>query len=403
MSPQLSQAQIESLYAQHLMTNYSPPAPVTFSRGEGCRLWDVEGNEYLDFVAGISVLATGHSHPRVVEAVREQAARLVHTSNLFSNEQQARLAEKLTGLCCLDRVFFCNSGTEANEAALKLARKWALTHKPGATRVVTALKSFHGRTMGSLAATGQEKYQKAFAPMISGFDYVPLNDIAAVEQAITGDTCAVMLEPIQAEGGMNVAAPDYLPAVRELCTERGVLLILDEVQTGLGRTGKWWGYEHAGVEPDVMTVAKALGSGLPIGACLAREESAAFEPGDHAATFGGNHLCCAAALATLEVIEEEGLVQRAADRGELLRTLLLESVGKHPAFVEIRGVGLLQALVLREEQVQAKQIAAEALGRGLVLNALGSDRIRLAPPLVVSEAECERAVATIAACLQDLT
>ena len=396
----MTNSEISERQGRYLMRNYRPPQPVAFVRGQGCRLWDTEGREYLDFVAGIAVLAVGHSHPKVVAAVQAQAAQIVHTSNLYLIEPQVRLAERLTTLSFADRCFFCNSGSEANEAAIKLARKWAGLQQPARGRgIVAAYKSFHGRTLGSLAATGQEQYQKSFLPMVPGFSYVPFGDLGALEDAVTDEVCAVMLEPIQAEGGMNVPPEEYLPAVRRLCTERGVLLMLDEVQTGLGRTGKWFGHEHWGITPDVMTLAKALGSGLPIGACLATEAASAFEPGDHASTFGGNHLACAAALATLEVIEEEGLVARAAETGALLRGLLEERIGGHSAYRELRGRGLLLALVIDPEYRKAGEVQSGALAEGLVLNAMGDDRLRLAPPLVVSEEECRRAVDVIARCL----
>ncbi len=395
----MTNSEIGELYTQHVMRTYRP-LPVAFVRGQGCRVWDAEGREYLDFVAGITVMAVGHSHPKVVEAVQRQAAQIVHTSNLYLIEPQARLAERLTSLSFADECFFCNSGTEANEAALKLARKWAGRQQPERGRgIIAAHKSFHGRTLGALSATGQDKYQKAFEPLLPGFAYVPFGDLGALGSALTEDICAVVLEPIQAEGGVNVPADDYLPAVRELCTDRGALLVLDEVQTGLGRTGRWFGHEHWGITPDVMTLAKALGSGLPIGACLATSAAAVFEPGDHAATFGGNHLCCSAALATLDVMEEEGLVARAGERGALLRSLLEERLGSHPAFREVRGKGLLLALVIDPEYRKAGEVQSGALAEGLVLNAMGDDRLRLAPPLVVSEEECHRAVDVIVRCL----
>lgn len=395
----MNSLEIAQLAEQHLMRNYRP-LPVAFVRGEGCRLWDAEGREYLDFVAGIAVMALGHSHPRIVETICTQAARLVHTSNLYLGENQARLAERLTSLSFADRCFFANSGTEANEAAIKLARKWATTQSlPRGPGIIAAYGAFHGRTLGSLSATAQEKYQKPFRPLVPGFTYVPYNDLSALDAALTEDICAVLLEPIQGESGVVPATPEYLLGARRLCDQRGALLILDEVQTGLARTGKLFAYEHWGLEPDLMTLAKALGSGLPIGACLAKESVAAFEPGDHAATFGGNHLCCAVALATLDVITEEGLAERAAQRGEFLAGLVGECLGAHPAFREFRGMGLLRALVLDPEVVTAPRVQAEALSRGLILNAMGEDRLRLAPPLIVSEAECEQAVDTIAASL----
>jgi predicted acetylornithine/succinylornithine family transaminase len=395
----MTNSEIAEACAQHLMRTYRPQ-PVAFVRGQGCRLWDAEGREYLDFVAGIAVMAVGHSHPKIVEAVQRQAAQLVHTSNLYLIEPQARLAERLTRLSFADRCFFCNSGTEANEAAIKLARKWAGKQQSERGRgIIAACNSFHGRTLGALAATAQEKYQKPFGPLVPGFTYVPFGDLRALEEALTDQVCAVMLEPIQGEGGVNVPPEEYLPSVRRLCTERGALLILDEVQTGLGRTGKWFAHEHWGITPDIMALAKALGSGLPIGACVATEQAAVFEPGDHAATFGGNHLSCAVALATLEVIEEEGLVERAAARGALLQGLLEESLGAHPAFREVRGRGLLLALVIDPQYRPAAEIQSAALAQGLVLNALGQDRLRLAPPLIVSEEQCRRAVDVIVQCL----
>jgi len=319
----MNNRQVIELSQKYLMPTYGQ-LPVAFVRGEGCRLWDADGKEYLDFVGGIAVLGTGHCHPRVAAAICRQAGTLMHTSNLYYIPPQAQLAQRLTELSFADRCFFCNSGAEANEAAIKLARKWAGLNREGECfEIIAAHQSFHGRTLATVAATGQEKYQIPFRPLPPGFRFAPFNDISALEAAVTEHTCAVMLEPIQAEGGMNVPADDYLPAVRQLCDERGILLVLDEVQTGMGRTGRWFGYEHASITPDIMTLAKSLGSGFPIGACLATEEVAtAFAPGDHASTFGGNHLACTAALATIDVIQEEGLVQNAADKGRLLEELL---------------------------------------------------------------------------------
>ena len=392
----MDSAAIAALYEQHLMRTYRP-LPVAFARGLGCRLWDTAGREYLDFVAGIAVLATGHSHPRVVAALTRQAAALIHTSNLYLNEQQALLAERLTGLSCADRCFFCSTGTEANEAAIKLARRWAGQRDPArGPGIVAALSAFHGRTLGALSATPREKYQKPFEPLLPGFGFVPFNDLEALAEALTPAVCAVLLEPVQGEGGINAPDADYFVGVRQLCDERGVLLILDEIQTGLGRTGKWFGYQHYGIEPDILTLAKALGSGLPIGACLARESAAAFEPGDHGTTFGGNHLCCAVALETLNVIAEEGLVDRARQRGELLESLVAEKLAPLAAFREFRGQGLLRALVFDPAHRTGAQVQTAALEAGLIVNALGEDRVRLAPPLVVSEDECAHAVDVLA-------
>ncbi len=381
----MNNQQAIELSQRYLMPTYSP-LPVAFVRGEGCRLWDAAGNEYLDFLAGIAVASTGHCHPRVVEAICEQASQLMHTSNLYYIPPQAQLAKRLVELSFADRCFFCNSGAEAGETAIKFARKWAGINRSGECfEIITAKQSFHGRTLATLAATGQEKYQKAFRPLLPGFTYVPFNDVGALEEAISERTCAVMLEPIQAEGGINVPDDDYLPQVRELCDKRGILLILDEVQTALGRTGRWFGYEHADIIPDIITLAKALGSGFPIGACLAKEDvSNAFQPGDHASTFGGNHLACTAALATIDVIEDEGLVANAAQMGSLLEELL-----------RIRGKGLLMAVQFTPG-ISAKAVQDQCLAAGLVVNAMGDDRVRLVPPLMVSEADCRQAVAILA-------
>ncbi len=389
-----SNAQWAELSARYLMPTYRQ-APVAFVRGRGMYLWDADGRRYLDFVAGIAVCSTGHCHPHVVDAISRQAERLLHTSNLYHIPPQAELARKLCELSFADRAFFCNSGAEANEAAIKLARRWAGKHlRPGQRTIVTAEMSFHGRTLATVTATGQPKYHRQFEPLPPGFKYVPFNDIDALAEAVDEEVCAVMLEPIQAEGGVNVPDDDYLPKVRELCDERGVLLILDEVQTGMGRTGRWFAYEHYGIEPDIMTLAKALASGVPIGACLAREEvAAAFEPGDHASTFGGNYLACAAALATIEVMEAERLVENAAAMGEYLADRVREMAQRVPVVAGVRGRGLLLAVLLK--QPVAKKLEEACRERGLIVNALGEDKLRLAPPLVVRRQHIDQAVAII--------
>jgi len=376
----------------YLMPTYRS-APVAFVRGEGAYLWDADGKRYLDFLAGIAVCSTGHCHPRVVEAIRAQAGTLLHTSNLYCIPPAGELARKLAQISFADRCFFANSGAEANEAAIKLARRWAEKHDRPGRVIVTAENSFHGRTLATVTATGQEKYRKHFAPLPPGFRYAPYNDVGALRAAAAdGQVCAVMLEPIQAEGGVVVPDDEYLPAVRELCDELGILLILDEVQTG--RTGRWFAYEHYGIEPDIMTLAKALGSGVPIGACLAREEVAqAFEPGDHASTFGGNYLACAAALATIEVMETEGLVQRAGRVGEYLLQRLRDMAAGGGLICGARGRGLLVAALL--SQPRAKEIEAACRGRGLLLNAVAEDKLRMAPPLVISEAEVDEALGVL--------
>jgi len=371
--------------------------PVAFVRGTGTMLWDSEGNEYLDFVAGIAVMSVGHSNPTVVEAVREQAGLLTHVSNLYYTEPQVKLAERLHDLLGWGKVFFANSGAEANECAVKLARRWQREQgRPGRAGLVAALGSFHGRTVATLAATGQPAKHEPFAPLPPELvHHVPLNDADALEAAVDDGIGAVLLEVVQGEGGINPATPEYLKAARELCDERGVLLIFDEVQTGLGRTGRWFGFQHSGVAPDVVTLAKALGGGLPIGACVAREAVAdAFRPGDHATTFGGGPVPCAAALAVLDVIDKEGLVENSAAMGERLVTALTDALADVPAATEVRGVGLLVGIQLAGEF--SREIVDACRDRGLLVNNVKPDTIRLSPPLIVTAGEIDRAVAIVA-------
>jgi predicted acetylornithine/succinylornithine family transaminase len=378
------------LLAKHAMTTYRP-APIAFVRGRGPYLWDADGQQYLDFLAGIAVCSTGHCHPKVAEAIAHQAATLIHTSNLYCIPPQALLAAKLCEISFADRCFFANSGAEANEAAIKLARKWAERKGLKGRTIITAEASFHGRTLATITATGQEKYRKHFVPLPAGFRYAPYNDVAALAAAIDDEVCAIMLEPLQGEGGVVVPAEDYLAKVRDLCDQHGILFILDEVQTGMGRTGRWFGYEHSGVTPDIMTLAKALASGVPIGACVAKEDVAsAFEPGDHASTFGGNHLACAAALATIAVMEEEGLVANAERMGAYLQEKLK---GLGGIVAGTRGQGLLVAALLKAPKAREIDIACRE--RGLLINAVAEDKLRFAPPLVVGEAEVDKAVAVV--------
>ncbi|MGZ4126538.1 MAG: acetylornithine transaminase [Actinomycetota bacterium] len=383
--------QAESHYHMHVYGRQ----PVAFVRGEGARLWDTEGKEYLDFLAGIAVMSVGHSHPKVVEAVRKQVGELTHVSNLFYTEPQVKLAERLHDLVGWGKVFFSNSGAEANECALKLARRWA-RERGAADRsgVVVALGSFHGRTFTTLAATGQPHKHEPFAPLPQWFKYVTLNDESALEEAITDDTTAVLLEVVQGEGGVRAATAEFLRAARKLCDERDAALIVDEVQTGFGRTGRWFAYEHHGLTPDIVTLAKALGAGLPIGACIAREEVAdAFRPGDHATTFGGGPVPCAAALAVLDIISSEGLVQRAAEAGDGLMALLRDATAGNPLVREVRGLGLLVAVELTAER--AADVVGACLQRGLVVNNVAADTIRLAPPLIVTDEQIARAVSIL--------
>lgn len=362
--------------------------PVAFVRGEGSRLWDADGREYLDCLSGLAVVSVGHANRRVAEAAAAQLAMLVHVSNLFVTESMVALAERLTALSGLDRVFFTNCGATANEAAIKLARRWGQTTRgEGCYEVVSLLDSFHGRTLATLAATGQPAKQATFRPLPPGFRQVPAGDLEALRGAVGPETAAVLIETIQGEGGVVPLEPGYLQAVRALCDERRVLLVVDDVQAGIGRTGSWFSWQQLGFRPDVATVAKALANGLPIGACLAREEVAeAFRPGDHATTFGGGPVVCAAALAVLDEIEENGLLDRCRRRSDQLRRALAAL----PGVATVRGRGLLLAAVL--DRPAAAEVAAAALTAGLVVNAVRPDAIRFAPPLTISEDEVDEAV-----------
>ncbi|MFQ5881121.1 MAG: acetylornithine transaminase [Candidatus Methylomirabilales bacterium] len=393
----------ERLIAQagRYLANTYARFPVVLVRGEGCRVWDVEGREYLDFVAGIAVCALGHCHPAIVQAVKTQAARLLHVSNLYHIEPQIRLAELLCQHSFADRIFFCNSGAEANEAAIKLARKYAKEHDShDRIEILTMEGGFHGRTLATVTATAQEKYQKGFEPLLPGFRYVPFDDLAAVERAVDARTAAILVEPIQGEGGIQIPSEGYLQGLRKLCDETGILLVFDEVQTGIGRTGRLFAYEHWGVQPDVMTLAKALGGGLPIGAMLAKEEVAAsLTPGTHAATFGGNPFVTAAAFATLMTILEEDLSHRAVQMGERLLDDLRAVQAAHRSVKAIRGKGLLIGMELDQE---TRPVLTRCLEDGLLLSSAGEKVIRFAPPLIVSEEEVKRAVAILDKALQEV-
>jgi predicted acetylornithine/succinylornithine family transaminase len=371
--------------------------PIVVERGEGCRIWDVGGKVYLDFLGGLAVTSLGHSPRVVVDAVAQQAARLIQTSNLLYTLPQIELAEWLVDRSPFDRAFFCNSGAEANEAAFKLARKWGKLHRGGAYRMIVAENSFHGRTLATVAATGNPAYRAPFEPMPDGYDFVPFNDIDALADAVTDETVAVVLEPIQAEGGIRLAAEQYLRDVRHLCDERNLLLILDEVQTGVGRTGSLWAHTQWGMEPDVMTLAKGLGGGFPIGVALAKEGCAVFEPGDHASTFGGNPLACAVALAVQNEIERLNIVDHVAAVGHYFSERLADLRVRHPVISEVRGRGLLIAVEFSEEI--ARDILDGLRERGLVANALSPRALRFVPPLIVSQEEIDEAVDTLNATL----
>jgi predicted acetylornithine/succinylornithine family transaminase len=376
------------------MRTYAEP-PATFVRGEGTVLYDAAGQSYLDFITGLAVVSLGHAHPAVADAVAAQARTLSHVSNLYGNELAPEVALTLDRLInggtgqAGGQVFFTNSGAEANECALKLARRWA---GPGRHVVISADNSFHGRTLATLTATGQSEKHAPFLPLPEGFVHVPYDDVGALDHALDPDTvAAVLLEPLQGEGGVVVPSSDYLGAVRELCTERGALLMLDEVQTGLGRTGHWFAFQAQGLEPDVVTMAKALGNGMPVGACWARAEvAAAFGPGDHGSTFGGQPLALAAARATLAVMEAEDVCGRAQRAG----ARLAGGLSALPGVVSVRGAGLLLAAQL--DAPVAKEIAAAALARGLLVNAVRPDAIRVAPPLLVTDAELDTALGLLA-------
>ena len=373
----------------YLMPTYKR-SPVRFETGRGALLVDSTGKEYIDFLAGLAVASVGHAHPRVTAAIRAQAGKLVHVSNLFETGPQEELAARLAELTGGMQSFFCNSGAESVEAALKLARKHARFKGRDATRFICATEGFHGRTFGALSATGQPSKQAPFAPLVDGFTHVPFGDIAALAQAMDDDVAAVLLEPIQGEAGVIVPPHGYLAAARALCDGVGALLILDEVQTGLGRTGAWFAHQHEGVAPDVMCLAKALAGGLPMGACLARPEVASsFEPGDHASTFGGGPVQSAAALATLDVIESDGLVYRALVTG---RRLMSDLASLWPG-AEVRGRGLLVAVEFSSDV--ATQIVERALGAGLVLNATAPNTLRFAPPLVITNEQLDHALSTL--------
>jgi acetylornithine aminotransferase len=369
--------------------------PISIVRGRGTRVYDLEGREYLDFVAGIAVNVLGHSHPDLIAALQKQAQHLLHASNLYFTEPQVKLAQALVEHSFAEKVFFCNSGAEANEAAIKLARRYAhQKYGPDRYEIITMLQSFHGRTMATLSATGQEKVQKGYEPLVPGFTHVPFNDLPAIEKALSGATAAVMLEPIQGEGGVHVAERSYLQSLRDLCRQRDVLLILDEVQTGMGRTGTLFAYEQFGIEPDIMTLAKGLGGGVPIGACLATNEvAAAFTPSAHASTFGGNPLACSAALAVLRVLTEGKLLARGRTAGQYLAKGLLDIKERVPHVKDVRGLGLLYGMELT---IDGKPIVADCLDRGLLINCTMDRVLRFVPPLIITQFEIDRLLDVLA-------
>ena len=372
--------------------------PIMLVEGNGTRAWDSSGKEYLDFIGGLAACPLGHGHPRLAKTLAEQAAKLIHVSNLFHIEPQIKLAKLLTENSFADKAFFCNSGAEANEGAIKLARRYF--HARGEHdrfHIITMENSFHGRTLATLAATGQTKYRNGFEPHMPGFSHVPFGDAQALDRAMTGSTAAVLLEPIQGEGGVRVPPPNYLKSVRDLCDERGCLLILDEIQTGVGRTGKLFAYQHYGIEPDVMTLAKGIAGGVPMGALLAKDSvAAAFEPGTHAATFGGNPLASAAGLTVLGEILSDGFLEGVRAKGEYLRSRLEHVAARRSVVREARGVGLMQAVDLN---VSGAGFAKALHDRGILVNCTAETVLRFLPPLVVTETEIDTAIEALDAVL----
>ncbi len=376
--------------------------PILPVRGKGTRIWDREGKEYIDFFSGLAVCNLGHCHPRVVRAIQDQAERLIHVSNLYYIEPQIELASLLCQHSFADKVFFCNSGAEANEGALKLARKYA-KEKMGQDRyeIITMEHSFHGRTLATLTATGQTKYQKGYAPLMPGFKYVPFDNLEAVRKAIDSKTCAVLLEPIQGEGGVRVPKEGYLKGLREICHEKGILLILDEVQVGMGRTGKLFAYEHENVEPDLLTLAKSLAGGVPIGALLMKEEVArSFEPGDHASTFGGNFLATAAGVAALQAILEEGMLENCQKVGAYFLTKLQGLQNKFNFVADVRGRGLILGMELK---IDGAEIVKEMMKRGFLVNCTMNNVLRFLPPLIITEEEVDQMIEALEEVFKKIT
>jgi len=367
--------------------------PLTLVRGEGVRVWDDKGKEYLDFVGGWAVDVLGHCHPEIANAVAKQARTLIQVSNQFYTVPQIQLAELLIQNSCFDRVFFSNSGAEANEGAVKLARRYGKLHLDGAYEVITMMNSFHGRTLAMVAATGQRKHQEPYAPLPEGFINVEYDNIDAIKAAAGKNTCAVMLEAIQGEGGVNVPKDGYLKQVHAWCQERGILLILDEIQTGMGRTGTLFAYEQYGIEPDIMTLAKGLGGGVPIGAFLAKEKACVFEPGEHGSTFGGNPLACAAGYATLKFVLEHNIAENCHRVGEYLMARLEGLKGKFDSILGVRGRGLLLAVEFSSDI--AGGVVNACLRQGLLLNAVKPNAIRFIPPLIIGEREIDEAIAIL--------
>ena len=372
--------------------------PLVLTKGKGCTVWDEHGQAYTDFVSGIAVCNLGHAHPGIAEAISRQAETLLHVSNLYYTAPQTELAKRLTDNSFADRVFFCNSGAEANEAAIKLVRRYFYGKgEKGRFKIITMEKSFHGRTMAALSATGQDKIKKGFDPVLQGFEFVPFNDIDALKRKIDASTAAIMLEPIQGEGGVICPDPGYLDAIRKLCNDTGTLLVFDEIQTGIGRTGKLFAYQHFGIEPDIMTLAKALGNGLPIGAMLAREQiMSAFTPGAHASTFGGTPIVTAAASETLRILTEEKIIEHCQEIGAYFKEQLLRLKSKHDVVENVRGMGLLLGMKLK---IKGESIVNACMEKGFLINCVQEDILRFIPPLIISKSEIDALTACLDAIL----
>ncbi|MCP4452760.1 MAG: aspartate aminotransferase family protein [Planctomycetes bacterium] len=383
-------------FGKYVIANYGR-LPKVIVKGQGCYLHDADGQEILDMFPGWAVSGIGHCHPKVVEAVRKQVGELIHIDNTFYSEPQGQLAQMLSERAFGGKTFFCNSGAEANEGALKLAR---LHTEKGKYKFITAQGSFHGRTFATVTATAQPQYHEGFMPMLPGFSYVPFNDVKAIKAAFDDEVAAVMVEPIQGEGGINEATPEYLEAIRDLCDENGALMILDEVQTGVGRTGKWFGYQHYDVEPDIMTMAKALGGGMAIGAMMARDKVAAsLVPGKHASTFGGNNVACAAGVAVIEAIEEGGLIEKAAEIGQYTQDKLLALKDRYPIIQGVRGKGLMIGAQLKSP---GAEIVSKCLERGLRINCTQDTVLRVMPPMIAEKEHIDKAMEILQGVLGEL-
>lgn len=396
----MNNGSIVQMGKEYVMNTYNRQ-PFALVRGKGSYVWDADDKKYLDMISGIAVNNIGHCHPKVVNAIKEQAELLLHCSNLYWIEPQVELAKMIVEHSCGDKVFFCNSGTEANEGAIKLARRWSFVkYGPGRHEIITAANSFHGRTLTALTATGQTKYQQGFEPLTPGFKYVPFNDLDALREAITPATCAILLEPLQGEGGVYPATMEYMQGISELCKEKDLLLMLDEVQTGLGRTGKLFAYQHYGIQPDVFTLAKGLGGGFPIGAVVAGSAVAyVLGPGQHASTFGGNPMATAAAKAALSVLIEENLSQQAQEKGEYLKEKITVIQKGNPLIKEVRGLGLLIGIELT---IEGKLVQDICLKKGILINCVQGNILRLVPPLNISYEDLDRCIAVIGEQLENI-